>query len=906
MASAPHAPSVATLVAAVVMLSGDDDVDIMSLDHQTVAPDDVTTVEVGRLDQIEMAAATTHLWLLDAQTVPRTDALESLLREMARLDADVVGSKGLDRSSPAVLDSVGFSTDVLGETHRGFDQGELDQEQYDVVRDIGYVSAASLLVRREALEAAGGFDPRMDPETAAFDLCNRVRLIGGRVIVAPSSEVEVAEGFRDRTGHWRRESGRIRAVLKAYSWVTLMWVVPMLLIVGLVDGIFSLLRRRFTLPGFIAAVGWNIVLLPETLIMRRSFARSVGDEELFRYQRRGSLRLSQVTNSIAGIFGSTPLARNVASLVDTGEQALLRPSMIWPGGIILMVLTGTRTLLSDGLPTVGYTAPFPDSAWSFLRTFAGGWNFAGLGSPEPYRPSLAINALGQMLALGNPTVGGWLVTVVAALAGAIGMARLLDSLGSSLAGRYSGALLYVVGPGAWAISQEGLWSTSVATGVLPWVLLLGLRRPSGIWSTVSRLAGMALLTGVGAAYSLPFLVIPTLLLLVFSLLNPRRAGFPLAMGSISALAALPLLLPWIGLIGSFSVLSRSGHDLLWIPPAWVSVVLAAVFVATVAFGNKPAMKVAAWGGLLMALGALVSRNSYREILGSVLGFETSAAAIAVLSFGIALTVGAAMGKDSRQSLQWLGGLATVGLCLTMLPYLFNGRAGLPGYEYDRLVRFTVTAAADDTQGSSRVLLIGPPGTIVGDVRELNERLSYRVVSAPGPTMPEIWLPEPRIGDEALEQVLQRVVAGDTIRGGSELAPFGIRWIIGTGPNQLTTRLRGQLDLAELGEAPDGAFELEGSRSRATADDGSVWRLDIPEYVGAPDSAVVTIAENADDRWAEPNAFRQSGWAMEIQATEGRVIYAGSTILRNLTWLAGFVALIYLGLALLGRRVEGDE
>lgn len=910
MASAPHAPSVATLVAAVVMLSGDDDVDRTALDHQTVAPDHVATVDVSRLNEIDLTADTTHLWLLDGQTLPRPDALEALLREMARLNADVVGSKGLDRTSPEVLDSVGFSTDVLGETHRGFDQGELDQEQYDVVRDIGYVSAASMLVRRETLEAVGGLDARMDPENAALDLCNRVRLVGGRVVVAPSSEVEVAEGFRDRSRYWRREAGRIRSIIKAYSWVTLIWVLPMLLIVGIVDGVFSLLRRRFTLPGFLAAVGWNITNLPDTLRARRAFKRSVGDEELFRYQRRGSLRMSQVVNSVAAIFGSTPLARNVASLVDTGEEALVRPAMVWPAGIILMVITGSRSLWASGLPTAAYVAPFPDSAWGFLRSYAGGWNFAGLGSPEPYRPSLALNAIAQLLTLGSPTIGGWLVVVLAALVAATGMARLLDAMGSSLPGRYSGALVYIVGPGAWALSQEGMLPTAVAAAVVPWLVSLTLKPLTGIWSTIARIAGIAVLTGIAAAYSMPFLVIPAIMVTVLTLLDPRRGGFPVAIASVGALAAIPLLLPWIGLVGTYSVLSQSGELLLWSPSVWVSGIVASVFVLTVVFAKTTAMKLAAFGGVLMAGGVFVSRNSYRDILGSVLGSESSAAAIAVFSFGLAVVIGAAMHRDARPWLHWIGGLATVALCITMIPYLFNGRGGLPGYEYDRLVRFTVTAASDVEQGSSRILLVGPADTIPGDVRELNEQLAYRVVSAPGPSQAEIWLPEPRIGDVALEEVLNRVLAGETIRGGSELAPFGIRWIIGTGPNQLSTRLRGQLDLAELGEAPDGAFEIEGWVSRAFSGQGERLRLQIPAYVGEPGSGLVTIAENADARWGEPDSFQQSGqqsgWASMVEGADGEVVYQGSSILRNLTWLSGLLLIIYLVLAIAGSRIAGSR
>ena len=84
--------------------------------------------------------------------------------ELARSDAAVAGSKilidgGTDRT--AELESVGGATDVYGDVYTGLDPDELDLEQYDVVREVSYVLAVSLLVRRDLLRGLGGFDPRL-------------------------------------------------------------------------------------------------------------------------------------------------------------------------------------------------------------------------------------------------------------------------------------------------------------------------------------------------------------------------------------------------------------------------------------------------------------------------------------------------------------------------------------------------------------------------------------------------------------------------------------------------------------------------------------------------------------------------------------------------------------------------
>ncbi|NIS34385.1 MAG: hypothetical protein GWN07_27770, partial [Actinobacteria bacterium] len=52
--------------------------------------------------------------------------------------------------------SVGFATDVFAAPYTGLQPDEVDQEQYDVIRDVAAVSAASMLIRRDLLMGLGG------------------------------------------------------------------------------------------------------------------------------------------------------------------------------------------------------------------------------------------------------------------------------------------------------------------------------------------------------------------------------------------------------------------------------------------------------------------------------------------------------------------------------------------------------------------------------------------------------------------------------------------------------------------------------------------------------------------------------------------------------------------------------
>ncbi len=63
-----------------------------------------------------------------------------------------------------------------------------------------------------------------------------------------------------------------------------------------------------------------------------------------------------------------------------------------------------------------------------------------------------------------------------------------------------------------------------------------------------------------------------------------------------------------------------------------------------------------------------------------------------------------------------------------------------------------------------------------------------------------------------------------------------------------------------------------------------------------------IAENADDRWG-PGEFVQDVWAGVVSPGDAQtIVYAGSTVLRNLAWLSLVVAMLYLAIGILGARL----
>ncbi|MFR7425521.1 MAG: glycosyltransferase family 2 protein [Bifidobacterium pullorum] len=82
--------------------------------------------------------------------------------------------------------------------------GEPDQEQYDGRQDVFAVSLAGALMPLSTLQTTGGTDPWFGSFTEADDLCRRICLGGGRVVVVPTAEVAHRrarfEGIRTHEG----------------------------------------------------------------------------------------------------------------------------------------------------------------------------------------------------------------------------------------------------------------------------------------------------------------------------------------------------------------------------------------------------------------------------------------------------------------------------------------------------------------------------------------------------------------------------------------------------------------------------------------------------------------------------------------------------------------------------------
>jgi hypothetical protein len=840
--------------------------------------------------------------------------MRAMLLDMDRTDAAIGGSK-IVTSPGDQLVSVGLVTDVFGVPYTGMDTGERDQGQYDVVRDVAAVAGVSMMVRRDLLVGLGGIDETLAPTEAAVDLAQRARLKGARIIVSPASVVDCPGGLATGAG-WHEDASRIRMMLKTYGPLTLLWTIPLDFIIGLVVAVVSIFLGRWLVFDLFRVWGWNIWKLPSTIGARR-LARSgrvAGDADLFRFQRRGSVKASVTVQAAAKALRKRLPGDDRLSVESIGND-VRQPAVIVGVLAVIFVLLSARNIWADGLPAVGFTLPFPTHGWDALAGYAGGWNPAGLGSPDPMRPLLAIAGIAKIVTLHGATLAEYLLTAGSMLAGIWGITRLLRTWSIAAAPALVAGVVYVAGPTAQGIAGNTHIGTTIALGVLPWALRICLAPlAEGVWPAVVRLSSVVLVFGLTAALSplLLLVVAPALVAYALFAFTEERAWRAVVLSLVGTAGAGLLLSPWTW-NADLVAIAKDGYAYWNISPV-LAVAGAVVAVTAVGAGRSGLGITAGWGALLAAAGFLGSRA------GSFgMGVEAESVSLAVAGLGLALVISVVADSvfaeglaSARRLALGVGSVGVILLVVGSLTIIIGGRAGLPGDVHTEALRFTL--ANEGEAETSRVLLVGEPELMPGEYRSVRGG-AYRVVSGTGPDLGEARLAPELPFDELLEAKLATIIDGETRRAGGELASFGIRWIVVMGDSSGSDTANpavawrnvfaGQLDLLPLSSSTGNATFVTDVDpvGRALTSGADSWTRVGWAYQGEPDEGRrVFVAENADPGWGPP-PNETVGAMNEVSADTGVVTYASDTG-RQAQAIAVLVGVFLLmALVVVGRRLR---
>src|ERR687888_572910 len=128
---------------------------------------------------LDVASRADYVLILHDDVALEPDAVMRLVEVAERVDSvGVVGPKVVDWENPRVLRDVGSSTDRFGYPFSPLEEDELDQGQYDRVREVLFVSSCCMLVSRAAVQRAGPPDERFASSHEDLDFCWRIRLTG--------------------------------------------------------------------------------------------------------------------------------------------------------------------------------------------------------------------------------------------------------------------------------------------------------------------------------------------------------------------------------------------------------------------------------------------------------------------------------------------------------------------------------------------------------------------------------------------------------------------------------------------------------------------------------------------------------------------------------------------------------
>lgn len=834
---------------------------------------------VVSLGSLEEAISSTdssfdYLWILHADARPRPDALAALVAESERHEASLAGSKLLRAGTMDELESVGGATDVFGEPYLGLDEGEIDLQQYDVVREVAFVQSASMLVRRDLAQGLKGLDTLLPPVAAGLDFSQRTRLAGGRVISVPSSEVYHQGRCGERGTGWREQAGRLRAILTAYSPLTLLWVLPYDVIVSIVDSLVSLLLLRWKpLVRHLYAWGWNIFHLPSTIRQRRRLkaVRAEGDEELFRFHAKGSVRLR--------LLGEE-LTSKALSMFDE-DQALARSTRrawgspgIWGAVVsVLLLIVATRSVIFSGMPNAGFSFPFETSTVALDR-WLGGWNDSGLGSPSAVHPFTGLAGALSWLWFGAQDAARVLLTLSLALAGVIGMGRLGGRVGLRGPGRYLAGIALLAGPGTAALTAKGSWLALGAAAMLPWVVRAAIVHPKDEGKSKLALAAWVVLLSTFLAFFSPLLVVvPVVFVAIWRVLGGDRGR--VALGAVA-------------LVGGVAGIAFLMGDVGWVtdPSRALSAVVSSYWPLIIAVAGVPLIwagqREASFGlaGGLIALGGLAAERFL------YLGPGVEEALLITASFGAAVVVAAALDSFSLGAIRLVASIGAVAILVVSIGTLGNGRLGLVGGDENEALSFAVALSEGEDPG--RILLASQDReSIPGEARS-GPGFWYRVLDGDGATIDEVWQAEPLSGDVELRDALVAIASGSELRPGARLAPFAIDWIVLDGPSfRLDDALSAQLDLVPIPFDPESRI-YQNDLSEPMA---GPWLSSGTGFAGEAIEDRVIISMNFDSGW-QPDP-QPDGWRMTVDGSDGVASYspAGTTRALSMATIAVLVMTI---------------
>jgi GT2 family glycosyltransferase len=829
---------------------------------------------VGLAIRTDAAREADYLLLLHDDAILAPDAIANLVDAAQRVGGvGVAGPKILDAMDRRVLRQIGMSTDRFGYPYSPLEAGEIDQGQYDRIREVRYVSSCAMLVAKDAWAKIGPPDERFTHALEDLDFCWRAQLAGFHILMAPAAVAfhrragvrgERAGSPRPARARYYRERGALASVLKNYGILSLVWVLPLYLLQGLVRLSLLVLSRRFEdASQILAAWGWNLLHLPGTFSrrLRAQASRSVPDRSIRRSMAPTTIRLRQWAGSATAalVRRREPVDEDEppkATRVRLARLAIAHPvATAWVATALLLLVAERNVLFVHRIAGGGLGA-VPASPVAYFREFLSGVRTTGLGGGGTASPALAALGLGSVVTFANPALFQKALLVVLPLLAAAGCYRVARGMtGDRVAAVVAGGAYGLSGVTLWAFSQGRLGALVLVAG-LPWLVtkISVAFDPEPPVGSLRWIVGAGLgLAAIGSFFA--GTILAALLLAACSALTAsgiaarvRGAWWTGSALIVAAVLALPVS---IGLVAagrealSGAAAARPLSSILRLslgaaPGGWVTgFALPIAGVVSWVFVDRRFARRATGAAAVALLGLYLAWASAAGYLPRIVSNPAAYAAVAAIELSLLVGFGlASVLQGVRQASFGRRQVGTVLLAAAMAVDLGGQavQAARGGWMIGQGERAPAFVAVDQPSSAPyRVLWLGrddgepfpsPGGLPDGAVAAGRASVRFAVTLSTGASALDEGRASAGPGYGALRRAVGEILAGTTRHGGALLGPLGIRFVVaGTGDitGASLRQLSRQLDLSLLLDQGLMVWSVANAAPRVSVIGNVEWR-----------------------------------------------------------------------------------
>ena len=785
---------------------------------------------VAANQSIELVSGSPFLLFCHDDVVLDEACVSTLMGELYRQNAGIAGPKAVSWDDDRRLLQIGMGSDRFGVLVDQVERGEFDQQQYDDVRDVFVAPGGVQLVRADLFAALGGFDPGIGVLGEDLDLCWRAHALGARVLAVSRATVRHREAMDERLTFRERQKlttrHRLRTVMVTATGRSRFTIVPLAILLIVLEGIYYLLSgRRGQARDMFAAIAWNLARIGDIRRRRRALRqiRQKSEREVRALQIGGSAALNSFSRGqfTAGQDRFSGFLGAIRSSFQGEDSGSLRDATVLGFGIGIVLVFGGRHLLTRGVPPVGQF-PIVPGGRALFDEWWGGWRSTGTGGPGNPPTALLFLAAGRAVFFWAPSLFDKLLAVGPVFLGVIGAFRLSRPLGSARSATVAAAF-YAASPLVVSSFAGGRWESLVLYAAAPY-LIGSLLRIEGVSpfgavggdpgirvssrSVPVLLIRFGILVAVVGALVPSFMVVAAIAALAFGLSTlltnrtPRLAEYGLA-ALVAVVVPTALHLPW-----SFDILRQFSWGWLIGPPSPESggeSLLDLLQFSTTA--NAPnlfglGLIVAALIGLVAAPNRLfglatqcwtIALVFFALVWAGVRGWlpfdlptaeSMLAPALAALTVAVAIAVRGAeenapslgrMKAGMRRSIILATGASLVAGALGAILMSLNGGWQAPTQNYPAFTEFL--ADGEEGPGGGRVLWIGDASVVPSDVAVTGSGVQYALTDGGVPEVWSRWSAGPVGATRTVGDQLDLARAGETVRLGRLLAPYGINLVV---------------------------------------------------------------------------------------------------------------------------------